>query len=64
MIICYLIYVRVPVLVVLGLCFRAVDSGEERGLGEVHLIQVQIECLGDSCLNSLAYVSGGGEKDT
>lgn len=32
----YLIYVWVPVLVVLGLGCRAVDSGEEGGLGEVH----------------------------
>lgn len=32
----YLIYMWVPVLVVLGLGCRAVDSGEEGGLGEVH----------------------------
>lgn len=58
----YLIYVWVPVLVVLGLCQRAVDPGEEGGLGEVQQGPVQTKRLSDSGLDSLTYVSDGGTK--
>lgn len=60
----YLIYVGVPVLVVLGLRYRAVDSGEEGGLGEVQQRRVQVERLGNHRLDSLAYISNGDEQQT
>lgn len=53
----YLINVWVPVLVVLGLGCCAVDSGEEGGLGEVHLSWVQAKRLSNNCLDSPTYIS-------
>ena len=57
----YLIYVWMPVLVVLGLGYRAVDSGEEGGLGEVHQSRVQTKRLSNNCLDSPSDIS---EKQT
>lgn len=60
----YLIYVRVPVLVVLGLGGRAVDPGEEGGLGEVHVSLLQTKHLRNDCLDPLTYISKGWTTQT
>lgn len=58
----YLINVRVPVLVVLGLGCRAVDPGEEGGLGEVHQSWVQTKRLSDNFLDSPTHISTGDKQ--
>lgn len=60
--VCYLIYVWVPVLVVLGLGSCAVDSGEEGGLGEVHQSRVQTKRLSNNCLDSPTHISDGEKR--
>lgn len=60
----YLIDMRVPVLVVLGLGLCAVDPGEKGGFGEVHQSRVQTKRLGYNVLDSPANLPDEDEQTT
>ena len=60
----HLVDVRVPVLVVLRLGDRAVDPGEEGGLGEEHERRVQTERLRHHCLDAGAHVAAQNTRQT
>lgn len=58
----YLIDMRVPVLVVLGLGLCAVDPGEKGWFGEVHQSRVQTKRLGYNVLDFPANLTDEGEQ--